>query len=249
MRKRKGLLTSMGAKTAVLCSTDGEPAELLRGVAEPDQEATSALIAQTSPGWDGQTTRPGSLGDHVFPDQGTAYAGVYPGIQILCDQQVMVDRPSQLPGHLLQAGAHRRRTILHVMHSATDWFAFAVWDNGSLVRSLSLSAGDGVIEDVGSPLDFERPYWAGEHPVAGDYPLPFHPLDLGGESALRALLGFIVEGKIQDTDIDAYGVPLLGFQVPVTDAITKADIQEFMRTHTRRRARLGPGGILIPIEE
>jgi len=66
-------------------------------------------------------------------------------------------------------------------------------DDGRLVRSLGVSPDTGIVEDIGEPYPFERPYWAGEHPVTstfpgqGPYPLPFHPLDLD-EEALRALL-------------------------------------------------------------
>ncbi|MGA4541716.1 DUF6928 family protein [Uniformispora flossi] len=38
-------------------------------------------------------------------------------------------------------------------------------------------------------------------------PLPFHPLDLG-EEALRALFGFVVEGRRMPGDIDADHVPV-----------------------------------------
>ena len=44
-------------------------------------------------------------------------------------------------------------------------------------------------------------------------PLPFHPLDLGGDAALHALFGFVVEGRPQPADIDAESVRLTGFQV------------------------------------
>jgi hypothetical protein len=248
----------VGAKTAVLVYADGEPAELLRDASLPDVEATRALIARTSPGWDGaRSFAARTLHECVYPDKGTAYAGVFPGIEILCDRQVMADRPSQLPAHLLQAGARRRRTILHVMQSATDWFAFATWENGTLIRSLSLSPGDGIIEDIGAPLEFERPYWAGEHPLRPSsldlpgqrpYPLPFHPLELGAQAAMRALLGFVIEGHIRAGDIDGFAIRLAGFHVPDPNPITEADLQEFLRTHTRKRYRLGPGGTLVPIE-
>ncbi|WP_207400994.1 DUF6928 family protein [Actinomadura roseirufa] len=247
----------MGAKTAVLIYTDGHPADLLRDAPEPDPAATTALITRTNPGWDGTTTSPGNLDDYIYPDQGMAYAGSFPGIDVLCDQQVMVDRPSELPAHLLHAGAHRGRVILHAMHSVTDWFAYAIWENGNLLRSLSLSPDTGVIENIGTPLEFEQPYWAGEHPVPRTpgspdetpYALPFHPLELGGEAALRDLLGFIVEGRRRDTDIDAEAVRLLGFPVPVANPITQADVQEFRRTHTFTRYTYGPDGNLAPIEE
>jgi hypothetical protein len=51
------------------------------------------------------------------------------------------------------------------MHSVVDWLAFAVWEDGVLVRSLSLSPDGGGLENIGEPYDFEVPYWAGEYPV------------------------------------------------------------------------------------
>ncbi|MFB4316977.1 hypothetical protein [Actinomadura sp. 21ATH] len=247
----------MGAKTALLVFADGPPADLLRGVPAPSPEATASLVARTNPGWDGATIEGRTLHETVYPREGTVYAGSFPAVDVLCDQQVMVDRPSELPDHLLEAGAHRRRTVLHAMHSVVDWFAYAVWEDGTLVRSLSLSPADGVIEDIGAPLDFERPYWAGDHPVEPvpgwpgadePYPLPFHPLVLG-ETALRALLGFVVEGRRLPTDVDPEAVALAGFQVPVTDPITQEEIDESRRTHTLRRFTYGPDGTLVPIED
>ncbi|WUH98007.1 hypothetical protein OHR68_31560 [Spirillospora sp. NBC_00431] len=100
-----------------------------------------------------------------------------------------------------------------------DWLAFAVWEDGQLIRSLSLSPDGGVMENIGEPLSFEAPYWAGEHSVLDDpdwsdepYGLPFHPLDLG-EEALRALLGFVLEGVPEPDDVDPYEVGLLGFRL------------------------------------
>lgn len=75
----------------------------------------------------------------------------------------MIDFPSQLPEHLVAASAGRR-LVLHAMHSVVDWLAFAVWEDGGLVRSLSLSPDSGIIENIGEPLPFELPYWAGDRP-------------------------------------------------------------------------------------
>jgi hypothetical protein len=81
-------------------------------------------------------------------------------------------------------------------------------------------------------LAFEAPYWAGEHSAGDRYPLPFHPLELGGGAALRSLFGFIIEGGRQLTDIDAGSVKLAGFQVPPANPISEEMLAEFMRTHT-----------------
>ncbi len=69
---------------------------------------------------------------------------------------------------------------------------------------------------------FEDPYWAGEHPVDWDeYPLPFHPLELG-EAALRALFGFNYEGVIHDDDIDLDQVVLAGFRLSAATGTSAA---------------------------
>lgn len=243
----------MGAKTALLVYTDGSPADLLRRPPAPDHDRTSALVAATQPGWTERGGTAGSLFDDIYPPEGLVYAGSFPGIDVLCDQHVMVDRPSQLPAHLREPGAGRRM-ILHAMHSASDWSAYGVWRDGVLLRSLSLAPGYGVIEDIGAPLPFEAPFWAGEHPVIpappdrSVYPLPFHPLDLG-EAALRELVGFVLEGEPVDSDIDADAVELTGFPVPPANPASTAGIGEFIRTHKRTRYTMGPGGSLIPVEE
>ncbi|WP_165425412.1 hypothetical protein [Streptomyces sp. BK022] len=133
----------------------------------------------------------------------------------------MPDRPSELPQHLV-AASRGRRLYLHAMHSVVDWLAFAVWDDGKLVRSLSLSPDSGVIEDIGERLPFELPYWEGRHPVEPfppfedeePYPLPFHPLELG-ERALLEFFGFYVEGFSDEEDapepvVDIWSVELHG---------------------------------------
>jgi hypothetical protein len=142
------------------------------------------------------------------------------------------------------------------MHSVVDWLGFAVWEDGRLVRSLSLSPDGGIQENIGEPYDFELPYWAGKHPIdpapgwpiQEPYPLPFHPLDLG-EEALRALFGFVVEGYPHPGDIDAEAVHLHGFRV--TDpsgeeqAAREAMYEQARRAMGPRRLfRMGPDGTM-----
>lgn len=101
---------------------------------------------------------------------------------------------------------------------SVDWFAFAVWaGDGELWRSLSLSPDHGIMENIGPPMAFEAPYWAGEHPVGTDddeypYPLPFHPLELA-EDALRALFGFTYESRYLDDDPDLGKIVLAGYRL------------------------------------
>ncbi|MGA7400959.1 MAG: hypothetical protein WBW38_13115 [Candidatus Sulfotelmatobacter sp.] len=102
-----------------------------------------------------------------------------------------IDYPSKLPEPFISA-RDSRTVYLHAMHSVVDWFAFGKWIDGNLVRSLRLSPDDGILEDIGERLPFEEPFWSGKNPVTIDdgdeYPLPFHPLELG-EAALREFFG------------------------------------------------------------
>ncbi len=237
----------MGAKTALLAYAASDPVESLRQARDLDPEATRALVAATHPPWEGTASSDGDLFDDCHPPEGTVYAGSFPGVDILCDRDVMDYLPSEFPARYLDA-ATGRRVILHAMHSVTDTFTYAIWENGSLVRSLCLSPDGGIVEDTGDPLPFEAPYWAGEHPAGDRYPLPFHPLELGGDAALRALFGFIIEGRRQPTDIEAESVKLAGFPVPSADPVTKEMMAGFMRTHKRTTYRMGPDGTLIRAE-
>jgi hypothetical protein len=112
---------------------------------------------------------------------------------------------------------------------------------GDDTRSLSVSPDGGIVENIGEPYDFERPYWAGERPagptLSGDpYPLPFHPLELG-EDALRALFGFILEGFPDPNDVDPFEVPLRGFRVADPTGREQAEREATMK---RLLQRMGP---------
>jgi hypothetical protein len=85
-------------------------------------------------------------------------------------------------------------------------------------------------------------------PDRSPYALPLHPLELGGDAALRALLGFSIEGLRLASDLDADTVRLAGFRVPDLSAIPQADVNAFVKSHRLRRYTYGPDGTLIPIE-
>ncbi|MFD8023221.1 DUF6928 family protein [Streptomyces lavendulae] len=123
---------------------------------------------------------------------------------------------------------------------------------------MSLSPDRGIMENIGEPLPFEVPYWAGTRPAEvipwpdedeKPYPLPFHPLDMG-EDALRALCGFIVEGRPDPGDLDADAIELHGFLVRDPNAPDSAEAEAALRVaattmEAARTYKLGADGRLI----
>jgi hypothetical protein len=210
----------MGARTGLLAFADRDIPAALRAIERPDIEATADLVRRVYPGCTVEHAEPGTLVDVVYPPDGMVYAAATSGLDILCDRDFTTSSSSRLPPHLTDLSTGRR-TIMHTMHSGIDYLGFAVWEEGDLIRALAMSPGAGVLENIGEPFEFERPYWAGAHPVEPDperdaddeaYPLPFHPLELG-EVALRAFFGFVIEDASRPQDIDPDLVPLHGFRV------------------------------------
>ncbi|MEV4400955.1 hypothetical protein AB0J66_02055 [Actinoplanes sp. NPDC049598] len=245
----------MGAKTALLAFADGDPRPALRGALRSDPAEVLGLVRELHPTYEVTPIGDSSLGDDAYPPDDTSYATIRPGVELLCDRRLVTGSPSRLPGRLLKRGAHRR-IILHSMHSMSDALTFAVWENGDLVRSLSLSPDGGIVENIGEPYGFELPYWAGDRPVgatlSGDpYALPFHPLDLG-EDALRFLFGFILEGQPHPDDTDPFDVHLHGFRVADPTGREQAEREAAMqallaRMKPPRRYEMQPDGTLREI--
>ncbi|QMU79831.1 hypothetical protein GXW83_33150 [Streptacidiphilus sp. PB12-B1b] len=214
----------MGAKTGLLIYSHGAAADALRRATTMDARRTAALLARVHPGCEIQSADGNTLGDGTYPPDGVSYLAAFEDAEVICDRQWMDYLPSELPAHLVEASAGRR-LVLHAMHSVVDALTFAVWEDGRLIRSLSLSPDSGIMENIGTPYAFEAPYWAGQHPVDPDpdwedeepYPLPFHPLELG-EDALRTLAGFILEGQPHPDDVDPYTIPLNGYRVTAPHA-------------------------------
>jgi hypothetical protein len=206
----------MGAKTWMLVASDVDTAQLLRSSPRLDEEATLQLLAGLFPSETLVREGDADLTCTCPPDD-LVIAGCFAGVAIVAAKEFGIDRPSRLdPRFLRPFGA--RHVVLHAMHSVVDWFAFAVWQQGQLVRALSVAPDDGVIEDIGARLAFEQPFWNGAHPAVdpaeGDdeaYPLPFHPLELG-EAALDEFFGFQIEGFAEGIHPDPASVRLIRFR-------------------------------------
>jgi hypothetical protein len=209
----------MGAKSCMLFFCDGDAVKVLKSAPVLDRAATTALAKSLFPTEMLQPLTDGSLLES-YPSEEELYIACYPGLSIVIARDFAIDRPSELPPAYFQ-GATGPVVYLHAMHSVVDWFAFAIWREGKLERSLSLSPDDGVLEDIGARLPFEAPYWDGAHSADDPeelededyepYPLPFHPLDFG-EVVLLNFLGFQYEGDIADFKVTPENIPLMRFK-------------------------------------
>lgn len=204
----------MGAKTWMLVYADRDAREALKGRPALDREATSKVAAALFPKDKLEPLGDGDLSNTCPPDDELC-VGCFPGVSIVAAKEFGIDYPSKLVPRFIERG--RNGTItLHAMHSVVDWFAFAIWSNGKLIRSLSLSPDSGILEDIGPKLPFEEPYWSGKNPAVDDeeaegYPFPFHPLELG-EAALAALFGYQLEGMIDPSLLEPETIPLIRYQ-------------------------------------
>lgn len=205
----------MGAKTCLLAQAEVDVRKVLASKPALDESATAGFVASLFPELGFATPTSTDLLSYTYVSDDTVVAGCFPNLRIIAASEVAVDRPSQLQAKYIAA---KGTTYLHVMHSVVDWFAFAVWEDGILRRSLSVAPDSGVLEDIGNRLPFEIPYWEGEHPALDpedeqdSYPLPFHPLELG-EAALREFFGFQLEGHIDASLLEPENIRMLKFDV------------------------------------
>lgn len=199
----------------MLAYVSGNAKQILKSQPQLDREAAIELIGKLFPSEAFESIQDGDL-SYTCPPDDEVHIGCFPALNIVAAKEFGIDYPSRLDTHFLNA-VPSSRIYLHAMHSVVDWFAFAIWENGKLVRSLSLSPDSGIMEDIGPKLAFEEPYWAGKHPAVDpedddvDYPFPFHPLELG-EAALLELFGYQIEGIIDPSHLEAELVPLACFK-------------------------------------
>lgn len=241
----------VGAKAGILAFSDGDFAGPLRRAPRADAGLTAALVAEVYPGYRAEPVSGCPLVAAAEPPRDIVYALRVPGFGIMCDQRFHPCKPSEMPEHVLGLAAGRRVALCSV-HSVDDSFSYAVWDNGALTRSLSvgLSSPELIVEDIGEPLQFERPFWARRRESLHSHPgrLGFHPLDMG-EQALRFLFGFVLEEMTPEPgDLDAAQIAMLGYRVMdptgAEQGAREAALREFMARAQRSKYRIGPGGAL-----
>src|SRR5262249_39899169 len=179
----------------MLVYADSNAREALIAHPRLDRDATDQLAKKLFEGEKLELLGDGDL-SYTCPPDDELSIGYFAGVSVIAAKEFGVDRPSTLPRRFIEAGGGGM-IYLHAMHSVVDWFAFALWSNGTLIRSLSLSPDSGILEDIGQRLPFEESFWSGQHPAVADeedtYPFVFHPLELG-EAALSDLFGYQLEG-------------------------------------------------------
>ena len=204
----------MGAKTWMLVYSDGITGEILKSRPGLDRNTTANLARKLFPSERLEPLEDESL-LFMCPPDNELIVGCFPGLSIVAAKEFGLDYPSELQSAFIEPSLGRT-ICLHAMHSAVDWFAYAIWKDGKLQRSLSLSPDSGILEDIGPRLSFEEPYWAGEHPALdpeeeeSHYPFAFHPLELG-EAALLELFGYQLEGA-GDCQVEPEEISLLRFK-------------------------------------
>ncbi|MBF6062194.1 hypothetical protein IU500_09535 [Nocardia terpenica] len=196
---------------------DPDPAAVLREYPDPDPEAALALAKQLNPDSDVVPAASGTLKVWAGPNPRSVYIGCFPGVTVVCTGQAMLTRPTTLPELLVRPLASEH-TYLISYDIPRGWGAFAHWERGEFRRAFSATRVD-ILEDEGLPLVWERPYWAGEHPVQlqpGELPdpqiLPFDPPSFADEANLE-WLGFRYRGATSDDALRPIDVPVCGFSL------------------------------------
>src|SRR5438105_12046695 len=123
----------MGAKTWMLVYSNGIAREILKSKPSLDRNGTAALAKKLFPTEKLEPLDDGSL-YFTCPPKNELVAGCYPNLSIVAAREFGIDYPSKLPAALIEP-ALGHTIYLHAMHSAVDWFAYAIWKNGKLQRS------------------------------------------------------------------------------------------------------------------
>ena len=175
-------MSSHGCKNLDACVRKGDVGEALRDSPQLDRDATLKLARYL---FSGDKLVPIGDGDlsYTCPPDDELHIGCFPNISIVAAKEFGIDYPSKLAIPFVAAGGSGT-VYLHAMHSVVDWFAFAQWINGTLVRSLSLSP---------------------------ESPFPFHPLELG-EADLKEFFGYQLEGPLDRALLEPESIRLLKYK-------------------------------------
>lgn len=157
-----------------------DPLAVLGADPDPDPDAAYALARQLHPDLEVEPTVSATLGEATGPRPDELFIGCYPGLNLLCSAYAARVHPTEIPDLLVRPLAEEH-TYLVSFDLEYGWGSFAHWERGELRRAFS-STRLNILQDQGLPHIWERPHWAGEHPIRwrlGELPdplvLPFDP--------------------------------------------------------------------------
>jgi hypothetical protein len=204
----------MALESSILVYTNGDPKEILKREPRLNREISIQLAHTLFPSNKFIPIEDGNL-RFTPPPKNRLYIGSFPDMTVVSSDSLALEYPSRLPHALINTDLGNT-LYLFAMQRLAEWFAYAIWENGTLVRSLSVSGTDGrVLEDIGPKQPFEELYWSEGHPLfsdpkeQNDSPFNFNPLDLGN-AALNEFLGWQIEGY--SDSVDPGKIPLVGLQ-------------------------------------
>ncbi|QBJ97368.1 hypothetical protein ERC79_16555 [Rhodococcus sp. ABRD24] len=216
-----------------------DPVSALRQ-AECDRGGARDLAAELHPGLEVEFLGDEPLSRATEPAEGEVYIGRYPGVTVVCTSEPLPPTPSTIPQSWTRTMVSKR-TYLFASNPHRPWGAFARWEDGELKHSFSATSVH-ILENLGVPQVWERPYWAGEHPVRhpievmpDPQTLPFDPIELT-EAAHHAWIGFRRHDPTGDTDLDALAVTVSRFAVFPHDRIPES----VRRLAEQQQAQLDP---------
>lgn len=184
--------------------TAADPARVLASEPKADRGFGRKYLAQLNPSWPITPIGQFPLNRSAQTSTGEFYVAGFPGVTVV--QTVVEDTPSlsQLTPILLDS-VPAAEIYAFAVNRDTGYGGFAYWRGGVLKRSLCAERSR-TYEDIGLPIPFESPYWAGERAESvGGISLPFEPIDLV-EEAQRAWLGVDISPDGPDIQVVAYAV-------------------------------------------
>jgi hypothetical protein len=196
----------MGIDLALLAIADSAAPDLSRPLTADASEIVHALFPRTSYVSQG----PSPLDSGSLPARGDLWVGRFQGGILLSTRDAHLYNPTKLAKRYLKPALGAGVTLI-TQRSSNDMFAYARWTDGRLTRSISVNPIGRIWESIGPPEPWERPFWRGDRPVGGDYPLPFHPLDMS-DAALRSVLRLHYEGPPEAGLIEPASVVLHVYQ-------------------------------------
>ncbi len=206
----------MGARAATIWFSDVADPKGRLAITGASDETPARAIAERILGNDVRS-RPNNLAAAADAPLGRLFVGSYGGLTVVTHAALAIAKPSELDASWLDL-VRAAQTFLLVTQPERSIGAFAHWSGDELKRSFSAHPVD-IIEDIGLPETFERPFWAGEHPLAyapgvtaDPRALPFHPMEFA-EQANREWLGFRYTHPLDDTDLDPARIPVLEFWI------------------------------------